>query len=190
LRAIVLGDAASLRLSNPAKATIANVPNILTLLEPENSLVAGAPAALVLHRLVLTDTAAAQTYHLTRNATVRNSYDLIAGLPPPFNPRALSADDFLAYALIPGPDAEVPQTGGGLSHLPAVRLAGGDLSMTFRPARAGFTYQPQKSTDLRTWENLFAPVTPSVPGAPPVTIEAPADSPRQFLRLKITAPNE
>ncbi|MDR1788786.1 MAG: sialate O-acetylesterase [Opitutaceae bacterium] len=106
------------------------------------------------------------------------------------DPASLAQDDLLAYALIPGPDGVLPETGGDLSHLPQTALSDGTLSLTFTPARAGFTYELQRSTDLQNWTTLHTITTPA---ALPVTLPADlpvATTPRQFLRLKITPPQK
>ncbi|MDR1790010.1 MAG: immunoglobulin domain-containing protein [Opitutaceae bacterium] len=108
----------------------------------------------------------------------------------------LTSDDFLAYALKPGAEAEVFPGDGGLSHLPRVTLSGDALSMTFLPARAGHVYQVEKSNDLATWEPVGAPIIPAADatvGTTPVTVpssEPVSEAPRQFLRLKIRPPSQ
>ncbi|MDR1789437.1 MAG: hypothetical protein LBR12_03690 [Opitutaceae bacterium] len=116
--------------------------------------------------------------------------------PIPVNTAALTSDEFLAYALINGPINKIPATNGTLTHLPSTSLSNGSLSMTFTPARAGFTYEVQRSNDLQTWttlQSLTGPALPTNATAAPVTILSPTsvnETPRQFLRLKITPPRE
>jgi hypothetical protein len=107
--------------------------------------------------------------------------------PTPFDVTALTPDDFLAYAFIPGNAEVVPDTGGSTAHLPVTTISGGTLSITFTPARSELTYEVQRSTDLQTWETIE-----TVPGISiPVTINSNlplTNAPRQFLRVKVSAP--
>ncbi|MDR1789139.1 MAG: hypothetical protein LBR12_02075, partial [Opitutaceae bacterium] len=141
-----------------------------------------APSNLPAANITVTDASgAALPFTLAADGTL--------SLLPALIPAALPLNAFLAYALIPGPDATLPATNGSTAHLPVTRISNDTLSINFTPARAGFTYEIQRSLDLQTWETLQ-----TIPGgsSTPLTLVSPlpvSAAPKQFLRLKITPKN-
>lgn len=102
---------------------------------------------------------------------------------PPFDPRTLSADELLVYAL-----SETMEPGGSSAHLPQVGLsANGKLTLSFTRLRSDVDYTVQASTDLVEWTTVA--VNPGVVGEQ-VLVEdlLLSGATRRFLRLKITVP--
>lgn len=140
---------------------------------------------------------AANATLLWKTDTVGNSTTLLLCItdeetPPPPPPTLDTQEHQLIYALTDNytlnPD-NTPTTNGSTAHLPRVTLdTDGTLSMTLTPLRPGYTYEVQYSTDLRTWTTIKSIQGHEDAASEKVSAPAESDSPKKFLRLKITPP--